>query len=201
MSKCTQNILFIIFFINFSLKIDGEVKWGYVELFWPLWMCLVLIVGLFILVLIFNAISCKLLCKKKITFDVFIIGFIVLIFSFLMVSLFIANTILLVDYLDNGKSAKMIQIGLYYLVGLFLFMFFFTKIFIKNISMFLYKIIFHEEDINLSLQDVDFADEESFDRRKAYKKSRVDVNEVPNFVQKFTDTYFKIKPKKMKVIF
>ena len=64
---------------------------------------------------------------------------------------------------------------------------------------FLYRSVFIEET-DLEEDELDIEAQNAEERRKTYKKKNVDIKEVPNFVQKFTSTYFKIKPNTKRVI-
>jgi hypothetical protein len=63
---------------------------------------------------------------------------------------------------------------------------------------FLYRSVFIEEGEGED-EEVDVEAQNAEERRKTYKKQNIDVKEVPNFVQKFTSTYFKIKPNTKRV--
>ena len=84
------------------------------------------------------------------------------------------------------------------LASWFLTVFVFIKISKTRFVFFLYRSIFIEENENDN-EEEDVEAQLSDDRRKSYKKKNIDVKEVPNFVQRFTSTYFKIKPKTLKV--
>lgn len=104
----------------------------------------------------------------------------------------------LVNFLDGEKTKTVIKTPAYMLASWFLTVFVFIKISKTRFVFFLYRSIFIEENENDN-EEEDVEAQLSDDRRKSYKKKNIDVKEVPNFVQRFTSTYFKIKPKTLKV--
>lgn len=63
---------------------------------------------------------------------------------------------------------------------------------------FLFKMLFEEDGVE-ELEEYDFDLENEEEEEKNGKRRKIDVKEVPGFMQRFTSTYFKFNPEKIKV--
>lgn len=125
-------------------------------------------------------------------------GFILLIImvSYLLILVYVSTSI--VNVLDEDESMKTLRIPMCIMSLWFLCVFIFIKIGKKRFVFFLYRSVFIEENEDEN-EEADLEAQMTEERRKTYKKQNIDVKEVPNFVQKFTSTYFKIKNTTKKV--
>jgi amino acid permease len=161
-------------------------------------MYLVLLAAISVMVLIFNIFSIKSFILKKTTLVNLFLGFFLLaiIISYLLVLILMTTNI--VNVLDDGVSLNTLKVPMYMMSAWFLSVFLFIKIGKKRFAFFLYRSVFIEENEEEN-EEADLEAQMSEERRKTYKKQNIDVKEVPNFVQKFTSTYFKIKNTTKKV--
>mgnify|MGYP001801172364 CR=1 FL=1 len=188
--------MFLILVCTSCLKLDRVIGWDFIEIFWPLWMYLVLLCALSVMMLIFNIISIKSFIEKKTSLVNLSIGF-GLLCIFISYLIFLATFgTTLVKVLDEGKPPAMLKPYSYMLASWFLSVFFFIRVFKDRFMFFLYRSVFIEEP---EADEDDIEAQEMQERRKTYQKKSVDVREVPNFVQRFTSTYFKIKPSTKRV--
>ena len=161
-------------------------------------MYLVLLAAVAIMLLIFNIVSLKSFFQKKTTLPHLLFGFfmLALIVTYLVNLVILATS--LVTILDSNRPRIELKSPVYMVCSWFLVATLFIKLLRKKFVFFLYKSVFIEEP-ELEDTDQDIEARESEERRKTYKRKKVDVKEVPNFVQKFTSTYFKIKHSRKKV--
>ena len=192
LSKTTEAILFFLLLSTTCLKLDAIINWHFIEIFWPFWMYVVLLFAIGIIVLIFAFSSIKSYIHKKTPFKHLLFSFIILIFIVLYVALMINAGSSIVYNLDQKRSKVELKKPFYFLLAWYILVYCTIALGKKNVMYFLYKTVFVEE-VALDEEGED-SEEEGDDRKKAYKKKNIDVKEVPNFVQKFTSTYFKIKP-------
>ena len=195
--KTVQSVLYVIFVSTLAFKMDEILKWGYVEIFWPFWMYLLLLYALSIIVLIFTVLSCKSFCLRKLPFKFALLGVVSFALMISYVSVFTMLGTCVSDALETGKDRSAVKKQLYIMCLWYMGTFLFLKFGHKTLMMFLYKTIFAEEGAE-DLEEYDF-DEEDAEQKNCKKK--VDVKNVPNFMQRFTSTYFKFNPEQIKVEF
>lgn len=161
-------------------------------------MYLVLMAAVAIMVLIFNIVSLKSFLQKKTSLLNLVFGFatLALIVSYLVFLVILSTS--LVNVLDADGSAAALKTPVYMLCSWFLLAFSFIKFTKKKFIFFLYRSVFIEETDDAA-DEQDREAQVAEERRKTYKKKQVDVKQVPNFVQRFTSTYFKIRPNRQKV--
>ena len=176
---------------------DGILKWGYVEIFWPFWMYLLLLYALSIIILIFTVLSCKSFCLGKLPFKFALLGVVSFVLMILYVSVLTISGSYVSDALETGKDRSAVKKQVYILCLWYMGTFLFLKFGHKTLMMFLYKTIFAEEGAE-DLEEYDFDEEDAGDKNC---KKKVDVKNVPNFMQRFTSTYFKFNPEQIKVKF
>lgn len=161
-------------------------------------MFLVLMAAVAIMILIFNIVSLKSYFQKKTS----LVNLLFSILTFGLVATYLVFLVILstslVTVLDNEEPLKILKSPVYMLCSWFLLSFGFIKLVKQKFIFFLYKSVFIEETEGGD-QENDLEAQMTEERRKTYKKKQVDVKQVPNFVQKFTSTYFKIRPNRQKV--
>ena len=163
-----------------------------------MWMYTVLLCALSVMLFIFNIISIRSFFEKKTSLINLCFGFFLMgcMISYVIFLAFFTTSI--VNYFDLSKEKITLKTPIYMLSSWFLCVFFFIKISKQRFVFFLYRSIFIEENEE-DEEEIDLEAQITEERRKTYKKKNIDVKEVPNFVQRFTSTYFKIKPKIKKV--
>lgn len=184
-------------------KIDGLLDWYWRQVFCGYWIMLSILAGAVLIMTLFSLATIEGVFNKRnwrcpLTIDCKKIFVTWLSWAGLFSVMFILIKVLLsfYNFLENKNKVKdKIIISLFMLL-IWNFVLIFIILLIKQTLYDIFEELFDQMDE--FVENESFYDEESIDIKSKKEKPKVNLNELPKFIQKFTATYFKFKGKKKK---